>query len=143
MSAMNQLERLIEEFFEGISPAEMDKSTSLRAEVEGLFNFLADEAQVAGDENEIDVIEETLAGLTNIWKLISRTEKTANQGLKKRYDELREHLECMIDERSPESAEAESWADEYLVGNENDDFYGELDDESDEDGEDLFDEDEC
>jgi hemerythrin-like domain-containing protein len=133
MCVVNHVSKLVEEFIDGISPEETEANASVAEEIEDLCGFLTDQIENGGDESDVEVIEEAKSWLTTIWNLISRGEKCKNPCLFRNYQELREHLDCLLDESRSleEEEEGSSWKNEYLVDNGEDDFYDDSDDEFD------------
>jgi len=127
MCVNNQLLKMLEEFFEGISPDELSVNVRAQEEIDNLCAFLTEQVDQGGEEDDVDVLDEARGWLKNIWGLISRGEKCKNPSLSKSYYELQEHLELLIDEANSIQGEGESWKDEYLIGNEEDDFYDDSD----------------
>jgi hypothetical protein len=135
MCVSQHLLKLCEELFEQITPGELSSNLLLSEEIHELRGFLED-PKSSGDTHDVVIIEETQSWLKEIWSLISRSEKCRSPYLSVHFNELQEHLDGLHEEASvPE--EGGSWKDEYLIGNEEDDFYGETDDFCDElDGDD-------
>ncbi len=132
MCVSNQLLKLCEELFEEVTPDEMAKNAVLTQEATDLCEFLSEQAENGGDEDEAEVIAETQSRLRKIWSLISRGEKCKNPSLSTRFSELQEHMDYLLEESCPVDEDL-SWKDEYLFDNEDDDFYDEDSDEFEED----------